>query len=100
MANKFNEYFIRHPRNINTSIPQSNTDYLNLISNNDATIRFYYTTPEEIESVIKNVSNKDIAKIIHQNSSNYVVVFFQISFGFSLICVWMAGQNLLYGSVK
>ena len=62
MANKFNKHFIRHPRDINTSIPQSDSDSLNFFSNNNATIRFYYSTPDKFESIIKNMSKQGDSK--------------------------------------
>ena len=53
MANKCNEYFISHPRDLNTNIPQSDKNYVNFIPKNDATMQFYYSTPDEIRIIIK-----------------------------------------------
>ena len=55
ISGEFNEYFVRHPRDICESIPDSRENYMNLIPTNETTMYFNPTSSEEVFRVLKNM---------------------------------------------
>ena len=55
IADEFNRFFVNKPVRINESVPPPNSDYGHLVEFNSNTFGFYYSNPDEISSVIKNI---------------------------------------------
>ena len=77
ISNMFCEYFVNHPKNIHSSIPDCNIDFSNLIRRNESTLYLYPVTENEIRNIINNLKNEghisDISRKFLKLSSEFVV---------------------------
>ena len=58
IANKFNEFFVNHPKNIHENIVDSSIDFSYLISNSRVTMSFANCTNAEVEKEISSMKKQ------------------------------------------